>query len=173
MLDTGALTFRVHNIFLGREDGDATLRRLHEKVARDEPFTETDRIDLILAPLMRQRRPIAVVARDAALLTTHLPQAQREMTVGALLGLSYPDISDDVAIAILRELGMTALSQTLEARGKTQGKIEGKREAVRAFLETRFDALPETVERRIDAATTEQLDDLINRAATIEQLDAF
>jgi len=92
MLDTGALTFRVHNIFLGREDGDATLRRLHEKAARDEPFTETDRIDLILAPLMRQRRPIAVVARDAALLTTHLPQAQREMTVGTLLGLSYPDI---------------------------------------------------------------------------------
>ena len=68
---------------------------------------------------------------------------------------------------------MTALSQALEARGKTQGKIEGKREAVRAFLETRFGALPETVERRIDAATTEQLDDLINRAATIEQLDAF
>ncbi len=82
-LDTGALVFRVHNIFLGREDGDATLRRLREKVARDEPFTETDRIDLILAPLMRRRRPISVVARDAALLATHLPQAQREMTVGA------------------------------------------------------------------------------------------
>jgi len=44
-LDTGALTFHVHNIFLRREDGEATLRRLHEKVARDEPFTETDRID--------------------------------------------------------------------------------------------------------------------------------
>jgi len=169
MLDTGALTFRVHNIFLGREDGDATLRRLHEKAARDEPFTETDRIDLILAPLMRQRRPIAVVARDAALLTTHLPQAQREMTVGALLGLSYPDISDDVAIAILGELGMTALSQALEARGKTQGKIEGKREAVRAFLETRFGALPKSVRQRIDAADADQLDRFVVHAATIDR----
>jgi len=172
-LDTGALTFRVHNIFLGREDGDATLRRLHEKAARDESFTETDRIDIILAPLMRRRRPIAVVARDAALLTTHLPQAQREMTVGALLGLSYPDISDDVAIAILGELGMTTLAQALEARGEVKGKIEGKREALQRILRRRFGPLPETMEQRIDVATTEQLDELLDRAAVVEDLAAF
>ncbi len=160
-LDTGTLTFHVHNIFLGREDGEATLQRLHEKVARDEPFTATDRIDLILAPLMRRRRPIAVVARDAALLTAHLPQAEQE----ALLGLSYPDISDEVAIAILGELGMTALSQALEARGE----IRGKRQAVRAFLETRFGALPGSVRQRIDAADADQLDRFVVHAATIDR----
>jgi predicted transposase YdaD len=172
-LDTGALTFRVHNIFLGREDGDATLRRLHEKVARDEPFTETDRIDIILAPLMRRRRPIAVVARDAALLTAHLPQAQREMTVGALLGLSYPDISDEVAIAILGELGMTTLAQALEARGEVKGKLEGKREALRMVLRARFDALPGDVERRIDTVEGEELNRLLARASVIENLAAL
>jgi len=118
---------------------------------------------------MRRRRPIAVVARDAALLTAHLPQAQREMTVGALLGLSYPDISDDVVIAILGELGMTALSQALEARGKREGEIKGKRKAVRAFLETRFGALPESVLRRIDAADANQLDHFVVHAATIDK----
>jgi len=138
-------------------------------MARGEPFTETDRIDLILAPLMRQNRPITDVARDAALLTAHLPRAEQEMTVGALLGLSYPDISDDVAIAILGELGMTALSQALEARGE----LKGKREAVQRILHRRFGALPKTMERRIDAATTEQLDDLIDRAVTVERLDAL
>jgi len=35
-------------------------------MTRDEPFTDADRIDLILSPLLRQRRPIADVARDAA-----------------------------------------------------------------------------------------------------------
>ena len=89
-LQAGSLTFHVHNILVGKEDGDAVLRRLREKAARDEPFTSTDRIDLILAPLMRQKRVAEEVAREAAHLTIHLPYEQREMTVGALIGLSYP-----------------------------------------------------------------------------------
>jgi len=93
--------------------------------------------------------------------------------VGALLGLSYPDISDEVAIAILGELGMTTLSQALEARGEARGEVKGKREALQRILRRRFGALPETVERRIDAATTEQLDDLLDRAAVVEDLTAF
>ena len=64
---------------------------------------------------------------------------------------------------------MTALSQSLEARGKTQGKIEGKREAVRAFLETRFGALPESVRQRIDAADADQLNRFVVHAATIDR----
>jgi len=89
------------------------------------------------------------------------------------LGLSYPDISDEVAIAILGELGMTTLSQALEARGEARGEVKGKREALQRILRRRFGALPETVERRIDAATTEQLDDLLDRAAVVEDLTAF
>ena len=95
------------------------------------------------------------------------------MTVGALLGLAYPDISDDVAIAILGELGMTALSQALEARGKREGEIIGKREALQRILRRRFGPIPQTIERRIDAATTEQLDELLDRAAVIENLSGF
>jgi len=87
------------------------------------------------------------------------------------------DTGNDVAIAILGELGMTALSQALEARGeawgKTQGKLEGKREALRAFLETRFGALPVSLRQRIDTVDTDQLDALLRRAATIESLDTL
>jgi len=119
-LQAGSLTFHVHNILVGKEDGDAVLRRLREKAARDESFTSTDRIDLILAPLMRQKRVAAEVAREAAHLTVHLPREQREMTVGALIGLSYPTVSKDVVAAILEELGMTtmleALAEEIEAR---------------------------------------------------------
>lgn len=68
---------------------------------------------------------------------------------------------------------MTALSQALEARGKREGEIEGeikgKRKAVRAFLETRFGALPESVLRRIDAADANQLDHFVVHAATIDK----
>jgi len=50
LLDTGAdqMLFRPHNILVGREDGDAALRRLREKATRGEAFTGADRIDLIL-----------------------------------------------------------------------------------------------------------------------------
>jgi hypothetical protein len=86
---SGSLTFRVQNILVGQEDGDAVLRRLREKAARGEPFTPTDRVDLILSPLMRQSRPVQDVLREAAPLTQRLPAAQQEPTVGALLGLAY------------------------------------------------------------------------------------
>ena len=68
---------------------------------------------------------------------------------------------------------MTTLAQALEARGEVKGKLEGKRQALQRILRRRFGALPQTVERRIDAATTEQLDDLLDRAAVVEDLAAF
>jgi len=68
---------------------------------------------------------------------------------------------------------MTTLSQALEARGEARGEVKGKREALQRILRWRFGALPATVERRIDAATTEQLDDLLDRAAVVEDLAAF
>jgi len=65
--------------------------------------------------------------------------------------------------------GMTALSQALEARGE----LKGKRQALQAFLETRFGVLPKPVLQRIDRANAPQLDALLRRAATIESIDAL
>jgi len=93
--------------------------------------------------------------------------------VGALLGLTYPDISDEVAIAILGELGMTTLSQALEARGEARGEVKGKREALRMVLYARFDTLPGDVERRIDTAEGDELNRLLARASVIENLAAL
>ncbi len=64
---------------------------------------------------------------------------------------------------------MTALSQALEARGEARGK----REAIQRILRRRFGTISATVERRIDTATTEQLDDLIDRAVIIDRLEAL
>ena len=78
----------MQNILVGQEDGDVVLQRLREKAARGEAFTAADRVDLILSPLMRQRRPVQDVLREAASLTQRLPEGQQEPTVGALLGLA-------------------------------------------------------------------------------------
>ena len=113
------------------------------------------------------------------------------MTVGALIGLSYPTVSKDVVAAILEELGMTtmleALAEEIEARltpqveARLTSQIEARlgpqiearseRKALRTFLKTRFGIIPRAVQRRIDAADSVQLDVLLERAATITRID--
>ena len=171
----GSQNFRVQNILVGQEDGDAVLQRLHQKAARGEAFTATDRVDLILSPLMRQSRPVPDVLRAAAPLTQRLPKAHQEPTVGALLGLAYHYVQEDVVRAILEELSMANPLQELiderVAQGVAQGEIEGQRRALRTFLQGRFGTLPEAVEQRIAAANAEQLDVLIGRAAIVASPD--
>src|SRR5438105_15042187 len=155
---SGSLTFRVQNILVGQEDGDAVLQRLREKAARGEAFTAADRVDLILSPLMRQSRPVQDVLREAAPLTQRLPKEQQEPTVGALLGLAYHYVEEDVVKAILEELSMANPLQELIDERVARGELEGQRKMLRIFLQSRFGALPETIEERIAAAGADQLD---------------
>ncbi len=176
-LDIGSIVFTVRNILVGQEDGDAVLRRLHETAARGEPFTASDRIDLILSPLMRQRRALDDVVPELARLTQRLPDAQRESTIGALLGLSYHDVSDEVVAAILRELNMAnslqAFVEETFTRGLDEGRAEGQRQALRVLLRARFGALPQALEQRIATSDEGALNALIERAANAASLDAL
>lgn len=176
-LAMGSLTFRVRNILVGQEDGDGALRRLRAKAARGDPLTPTDRVDLILSPLMRQSQPIQDVLRTAVPLTERLPVEQQDPTIGALLGLAYHYVDEDVVKAILEELSMANPLQTLiderMAEAEIKGQIRGESKALRKFLQARFGTLPESLEQRIDAASAEQLDALLDRAAIVDNLDAL
>src|SRR5207245_4910311 len=122
-----------------------------------EPFTPTDRVDLILSPLMRQSRPVPDVLREAAALTQRLPEGQQEPTVGALLGLAYHYVEEEVVRAILEELSMAnPLQELIDER-----EARAKRQAARTVLQARFGALSEAVEQRIAAAEVDQLAALI------------
>ncbi len=185
-LRLGSLTFRVQNILIGRENGDAVLRRLHAKAVRGEDFTPADRIDLIFSPLMRQRRVVAEVLLDAARLARNLPQDQQSLTIGALLGLAYNYVSESVVAAILEDLGMpnplavyfdkqiAEYEQRLaEARAEAgaEARAEEKRADVRAVLQARLGTLPADIERRIATADVEDLNALLPRAAIADRFD--
>src|SRR5438067_13332337 len=114
---------------------------------------------------MRQSRPVPDVLREAAPLTQRLPEAQQEPTVGALLGLAYHYVDEDVVQAIREELSMANPLQELIDERVARGEIRGKREALRTVLQARFGTLPEALEQRIAAADADQLDALIGRAA--------
>jgi len=116
---------------------------------------------------MRQSRPVQDVLRAAAPLTQRLPAAQQEPTVGALLGLAYHYVEEDVVKAILEELSMAnPLQELIDER-----MAEGKRQILRTVLQARFGTLPEAVEQRIAAADADQLDALASRVATVASME--
>jgi len=55
----------------------------------------------------------------------------------------------------------------------TRGRVEGQRQALQVLLQARFGVLLEAVEQRIAAADEETLNVLIERAATVDSLDAL
>jgi len=179
----GSITFTVQNIIVGQVDGDAVLRRLHEKVSRGEALDAQDRIDLILSPLMRQRRALDDVLPDAAQLAQALPVDQLKPTMAALVGLAYHYVDERTVKDILEGIDMAnllqqyieqGLEQGLEQgrkQGLVEGEVRGKRAAVRTVLRSRFGLLPEAADRRIAAAPVDELDALVVRASTVKSID--
>jgi len=174
-LRTGGLTFRVHNIFIGRKDAEAVLRRLQRKAARAEAYTSADRIDLILSPLMKRRRLLEQVLADAVTAARSLPTTDQELTVGALLGLAYNYVGEETISAILEGLGMPNPLQTLIedsiTKGLVEGRQEGARKLLRSVLESRFSIIPPSLEQRIATADVDELDELARRAAIVERVE--
>lgn len=171
----GSITFKVQNIIVGQVDGDATLRRLHEKVARGEALDAQDRIDLILSPLMRQRRALDVVLPDAANMAQSLPEDQLKPAIAALVGLAYHYVDERVVTEILEGIGMANLLQQYIEQGLEQGLAEGeargKRDAIQTVLRAHFGPLPHAVEQRIVNAAPDEVDALLARAGVVESSD--
>ena len=67
-LDRGSVVFRVRNLYIGAQDREAVMAMLRERLATSQPLSEAEGTRLKLLPLMRQRRPLAEVLREVALL---------------------------------------------------------------------------------------------------------
>ncbi len=88
-LDCGFYPFKVHNIFLGKRNGEEVLARMRERLDRGEVLDEAARIELLLLPLMAVKRPLVAVIEDVARLAGRkrlipplqfAPRTQRELT---------------------------------------------------------------------------------------------
>ena len=132
-LDGGSFVYRVHTIFLGTQQGEEVLARLREKRERGEVFGPEERADLILLSQMAQQRPLAEVLRDAVRLAPALPEEDRTTTLGAMIGIAYNRLDEDVARALLQEPEMTNVLEELVEQGYEQGLVHNQA----AFFEVR------------------------------------
>jgi len=172
-LDAGGHVFRLTNILLADQDGEAVLARLKAKRERQEPFADQDLVDLVLAPLMRQRRPLIEMVPELLPLVDALPPEARVETMGTIVGLAYHYFEAPIAASLLEVLKMSNVLEELIASGIVKGREEEKRASLRTLLRLRFGAIPPALDRRIEAADVPTLDALFAVAATAGRIDVL
>jgi len=176
-LDAGGHVFRLTNILLADQDGEAVLTRLKAKRGRREPFADEDLVDLVLAPLMGHRRPLIEVVPELLPLVDALPSPARRETMGTIVGLAYHYFEAPIAASLLEVLKMSNVLEELIASGIVKGREEGREEEKRASLRTllrlRFGVIPPALDRRIETATMPALDALFAMAATADRIDSL
>jgi hypothetical protein len=97
----GSITYVVRNIYVGRQDGEAVLGELREKLTRGESLGDVDLTRFKLLPLMAQSRPLTSVLVDAAELAGALVPALRDEVIGTMLGLAYNYLGQDIVDRLL------------------------------------------------------------------------
>ncbi|MGH2346758.1 MAG: hypothetical protein ACRDG4_16145 [Chloroflexota bacterium] len=192
-------TYRVHNIYLGRRDGDRVYRALQRALATGTPLTAGQRIDLVFQPLMRQkRRPQEQVFREAVEQAGRLPEPDQDRAIGSLLVLAYHTLGESALNDLMEELMTTNLlikvlgeqlekgfqqgleqgvAQGLEqgvAQGLEQGVAQTRQEVILHILHRRYTTVPEPVIAQIRQITDpERLSALLDSATDAQSLDQF
>jgi hypothetical protein len=192
-------TYRVHNIYLGRRDGERVYRALQRTLAAGIPLTAGQRIDLVFQPLMRQkRRPQAKVFRDAVEQAGLLPEPDQERAIGSLLVLAYHVLGEAALNSLVEELMATnllvkvlgehiekgfqqglerGLAQGIEQgieQGVELGAVQARQQDILRILRRRYPEVPESMVGRIEQLTDpERLSALLDSATDAESLDQF
>lgn len=189
-LDRGFYPFKVHNIYLGKQDGEEVLARLRDRVETGEELDEAARIELMLLPLMAVKRPLVEVIEDVARLADRLPKVQRDEVIGTVIGLAYATIKASDARRLLEVLRMAHPIEEFVAdlllrgreegwedgrvAGREEGQVAERRAVLLEILDSRFGAVPAGVAQQItQEADLTRLRALLPVAATADTLDDF
>jgi predicted transposase YdaD len=188
----------VHNIYLGKQDGEEALTQLRARIEAGEELDEASLIELMLLPLMIVKRPLVVVIEDVARLADRLPKVQRDEVIGTVIGLAYATIKEREATRLLEVLRMAHPIEEFvadlllrgreegrtegRAEGRVEGRVEGREEGQVAerramLLETltlRFESVPTDIVEQLDQVTDlARLRSLTSLATTAISIDDF
>ncbi len=177
-LSLGSHVYTVRNLYLGQRDGEAVVARLRDVVASGAVLSPAEQLDVMLLPLMGQRRPLPEVLREVAGLARSLPQETREAVIGTMTGLAYNYVEPMLAEQLLEVLRMANVLEDLLVetlvRGRTEGQVTFGQQAVLSVLATRFGPVPAALQGRIEQIDeVARLQELVRAAAAAPTLAAF
>ncbi|MDQ2830123.1 MAG: hypothetical protein M3Y74_13885 [Chloroflexota bacterium] len=175
-LDFGTVHYRVHNVFLGCQDGEATYRQLKAKLAAGASLDSEERLDLVFLPLMRHKRsrPKVQVVTDALALARQLPEDAQRQVLASLIGLGQSFLGPEELGALLEGLMTTNIGEMLLDRGAERGAMTKARQDVLMVLSARFGAVPPELDALIGRINNlDRLDTLLSAAATANSLQEF
>ena len=177
-ISAGAIEYSVSNIFIGRQDGEATYRRLTDQVAQTGGLSAEDRLDLIFLPLMRHIRPRNEIVRDALELARALPEEQQGQALASLLGLGHRFLNEAELDTLVEGLMTTTLGQRLVERGIEQGIERGIEQGMRTsllrVLAERFGPLTAQLGEHVGKIDdVQRLETLLARAVSARSIEEF
>jgi hypothetical protein len=186
-VDGGSLPYRLDGVLVGDQDGAATLARLQALAESGRPWSEADRLDLALLPLMQHEQETEAVVRAGLTLAESLPVAEQPRAMGALLALAYHYVGEAALNRLMEELMATnllaqVLAESMErgiaqgmergiAQGMEQGRAEEARILLRRYLERRFGAIPPALAERMAISDAESLTAMFDRALVATSID--
>ncbi len=188
-IDLAPLPYRLTCVLIGDGDGEATLARLRALAATGQPWSQEDRLDLALLPVLRHGRDTEAVVREGLELARALPAAEQPRAIGALLALAYHYAGEAVLNRLVEGLMSTNLLEQIfaeqleqrftqgQAEGRAEGQAEGRAEEarllLRRYLKQRFGTIPPDLEARMASLDAEALTALFDRALTASTIDAL
>lgn len=168
--DGGAVQYKVENVLLGQQDGEATYQRLRALITRRSGLTPEQRLDLIFLPLMSHRRSRSEIIVEALGLARQLPERQQREAMAALIGLGHRFLTERELDAVLEGLMNTSLGQQLIDRGI----VQARQRDVAVVLTRRFGVPPAAIVERIAQITDpQQLETVLDVALSVADLDEF
>ena len=178
-IDLGpTIPYRLLFVRLVDEQADAVLARLQATAAQGGTWTERDRLDLLLLPLMPHLAETEALVRDGLGVALQLPAAWQEQAIGGLLALAYHTAGKAVFNRLVETMrGTTVLDKLLQdewSKGREEGREEGERAMLRRVVLQRFGVVPPALETRIATAESATLAAFLDRvlaAGSVEELE--
>lgn len=138
-LDIGTARYRVENVYLAQQDGDAALDAVERHLHAHE-WDPEDRLRLALALAMDVREREWAFERVLRLVPQIPDEVERDLAISAVLALAGKNLDDEQRIRLRREWRtVSRLVEEFIEDGKLEGRVEGRAEErkkiARAMLE--------------------------------------
>ena len=188
---------RIVFVRLAEERAEVVLGRL-QAVAASGQWSDRDRLDLLLLPLMPRELAGETVVREGLALAQQMPEAWQEQAIGGLLSLAYHAMSEtafDKLVKLMsgvkllqkiyeeerqkgREQGLEEGRKEGRKEGREEGReeglekgLEGQRAMLRLVLVQRFAQIPPALEVHIAVADPNALRALLEQALVARSAD--